>query len=54
MDRRGAAVLPGDDDIPVAVAANVDDVLVVVAGGPAGGFVHALFPYGGYATRVIR
>ena len=54
MDRRGAAVLPGDDDIPVAVAASVDDVLVVVAGGPAGGFVHALFPYGGYATRVIR
>ena len=54
MDRRGAEVLPGDDDIPVAIAASVDDVMVVVAGGPAGAFVHALFPYGGYATRAIR
>ena len=54
MDRRGAEVLPGDDDIQVSIAASADDVMVVVAGGPAGAFVHALFPYGGYATRVIR
>jgi hypothetical protein len=54
MDRRGAEVKPGDDQIPVAIAATVDDVLVVVAGGPAGAFVHALLPYGGYATRAIR
>ena len=53
MDRRGAAVQSGDDAIPVAIAGSVDDVLVVVAGGPAGAFVHALLPYGGYATRVI-
>jgi hypothetical protein len=26
----------------------------VVAGGPAGAFVHLLFPYGGMATREIR
>jgi hypothetical protein len=54
MDRRGAPVVPGDDDVDVAIAASPDDVMVVVAGGPAGAFVHALFPYGGYATRVIR
>jgi hypothetical protein len=54
MDRRGAEVMPGDDDLPVAIAPTVDDVMVVVAGGPAGAFVHALFPYGGYATRAIR
>jgi hypothetical protein len=54
MDRRGAAVVPGDDEIDVAIAATADDVLVAVAGGPAGAFVHALFPYGGYATRAIR
>ena len=54
MDRRGAPVQPGDDDIEVAIAATADDVLVVVAGGPAGAFVHALFPYGGYATCAIR
>jgi len=32
MDRRGAPVQPGDDDIEVAIAATADDVLVVVAG----------------------
>jgi hypothetical protein len=54
MDRRGAAVVPGDEDVEVAIAASPDDVMVVVAGGPAGAFVHALFPYGGYAVRPIR
>jgi len=54
MDRRGAPVLPGDDEQTAAVTGSPDDILVVVAGGPAGAFVHALFPYGGMATREIR
>ena len=54
MDRRGAAVAPGDEETAVAIAATADDVMVVVAGGPAGAFVHALFPYGGYSSRTIR
>lgn len=55
MDRRFAAVEPGDDTAEIAVCGSVDDVLVVVAGGPAGAFVHAIFPYGGgMAERVVR
>jgi hypothetical protein len=54
MDRRGAAVQPGDDDLTAAIAGSADDIMVVVAGGPAGAFVHALFPYGGAASREIR
>jgi hypothetical protein len=54
MDRRGAPVVPGDDDTKVAIAASPADVMVVVAGGPAGAFIHALFPYGGYAQRLVR
>jgi len=54
MDRRGAAVLPGDEDLTAAVTGSADDILVVVAGGPAGALVHALFPYGGMATQEIR
>ncbi len=54
MDRRGSPVLPGDDDLTAAVTGAPDDILVVVAGGPAGAFVHLLFPYGGMATREIR
>lgn len=54
MDRRGAAVEPGDHDTTVSVAGSPEEVLVVVAGGPAGAFVHALFPYGGMAVRPIR
>jgi hypothetical protein len=54
MDRRGAAVVAGDEELPVAIAASPDDVMVVVAGGPAGAFVQAMFPYGGYATRLVR
>jgi hypothetical protein len=54
MDRRGASVLPGDEDVTVAAAGSPDDILVVVSGGPAGAFVHALFPYGGMASRQIR
>lgn len=55
MDRRFTAVEPGDEQTDVAVCGSPDDVLVVVAGGPAGAFVHALFPYGGgMAERVVR
>ena len=54
MDRRGAPAQPGDDEQTVAIAGSPDDILVTVAGGPAGAFVHALLPYGGMAERVIR
>jgi hypothetical protein len=54
MDRRGAPVLPGDDELTAAVTGSPDDILVVVAGGPAGAFVHVLFPYGGMAAQEIR
>ncbi len=54
MDRRGSAVLPGDEEATAAAAGSPDDILVVVAGGPAGAFVHTLFPYGGMASAEIR
>jgi hypothetical protein len=54
MDRRGAPVEPGDDARTVAVAGRPDDILVVVAGGPAGAFVQAMLPYGGMAERVVQ
>lgn len=55
MDRRGAAVQPGDEEATVAVASSPDEILVVVAGGPAGAFAHALFPFGGKPiSRRIR
>jgi hypothetical protein len=55
LDRRGSPVLPGDDDLMAAIARSPEDILVVVAGGPAGAFVHTLSQYGGaVASRVIR
>jgi hypothetical protein len=55
LDRRGAAVLPGDDERYAAIAKSPDDVLVAVAGGPAGAFIHALFQYGAsVSSREIR
>jgi hypothetical protein len=55
MDRRGGDVREGDEDQRVAVAGSADDILVVVAGGPAGAFVHGLFPYaGGVVSREVR
>jgi hypothetical protein len=55
MDRHGATVVAGDEDVDAAIARSPDDILVVVAGGPAGAFVHALFQYGGGASsREIR
>jgi hypothetical protein len=55
LDRRGSQVLAGDEDLEAAIARSPDDVLVVIAGGPAGAFIHALFQYGGnVASREIR
>jgi hypothetical protein len=54
MDRRGAAVQPGDDEATVAIAGSANDILVVIAGGPAGAFIQAMLPYGGTAQQVIR
>lgn len=44
----------GDENDIVAIAASADDIHVVVAGGPAGGFAHALLPYGGLTSRRIN
>jgi hypothetical protein len=53
MSRRGGMPEPGDADTAVSIARSPDDVLVVVAGGPAGAFVHTLLPYGGLTSRRI-
>jgi hypothetical protein len=54
MDRPGGPVGPGDDRREVAIASDGSRVHVVVAGGPAGGFIYALLPYGGgFAMREI-
>ena len=31
----------------LAVTGSADDIYVVTAGGPAGGFIHYMLPYGG-------
>ena len=54
IDRRGGAVEPGDEETNLAIAARPENVLVVVAGGSAGAFVHALLPYGGQVSKTIR
>jgi uncharacterized protein YjhX (UPF0386 family) len=55
LDRRGAAVVPGDEEREAAIAASPDDILLTIAGGSAGAFVHALFQYGGGAvSREIK
>lgn len=54
MDRRGAPVVPGDEQATAAITGRPDDLVLVVAGGPAGAFVHALAPYGGMTTRRIQ
>jgi hypothetical protein len=55
LDRRGAAVVAGDEELEAAIAGSPDDILLTIAGGPAGAFVHALFQYaGGAASREIR
>lgn len=47
IDRRGGKILPGDEDKTVSLGSKPEDIYLVVAGGPAGAFVHALLPYGG-------
>lgn len=54
IDARGGEVAPGDEVEHISVAASPDDILLVVAGGPAGAFIHAFLPYaGGYRSKVI-
>jgi len=53
MRRRGGTPEPGDAEVAVAIARSPEDILVVVAGGPAGAFVHGLFPYGGLTSRRV-
>jgi hypothetical protein len=54
FDRRGAQPDQGDENETVAIAGSEDEILIVIAGGPAGAFVHALLPYGGMASRVVH
>ena len=52
---RGGTVAPGDDERRVAAARTPEDVNVVIAGGPAGAFVHALLAYAGLVeSKPIR
>jgi hypothetical protein len=55
LDARGGAVLPGDEERSIAIAGREQDILIAVAGGSAGAFVHAFLPYGGPpVSRVIQ
>ena len=48
--RGGAA-----DDQTMAITGSPDDIHVVTAGGPAGGFIHYMLPYGGAVlTKEVR
>ena len=54
IDARGGEVAPGDETEHISVASRPDDILVVIAGGPAGAFIHAFLPYAGtYRSKVI-
>jgi hypothetical protein len=53
--RRDDAVEPADEEVELALASAPSDVLLVVAGGPAGGFAHALVSQvGGVASCEIH
>jgi len=47
LDPRGGPVLPGDEDRMRTLGKGPEDIHVVIAGGPAGAFIHCLTPYGG-------
>ena len=54
IDARGGALASGDEVEQISVAARPDDILLVVAGGPAGAFIHAFLPYAGsYRSKLI-
>jgi hypothetical protein len=54
IDARGGEALPGDEHMTVSVADSPDDILLIIAGGPAGSFIHAFLPYAGsYRSKVI-
>lgn len=50
---RGGIPVPGDDERLIGSARTPEDVSVVIAGGPAGAFVHAMLPYGGLMESKI-
>jgi len=52
IEPRGGPVQPGDEETMAAIARRPEDIVVAVAGGPAGAFVHAILPYAG--TPVAR
>jgi len=55
MDAPGGPITDDDETTILAIAGSPGHVHVVVAGGPAGGFVYALLPYGaGFAMREIQ
>jgi hypothetical protein len=47
--REGSAAANDVQDV-MAITGSPDDIYVVAAGGPAGGFIHYLLPYGGSVT----
>ena len=48
-------ITPETSQQTMAVTGSADDIYVVTAGGPAGGFIHYMLPYGGSVmTREIR
>ena len=54
IDERGGETLPGDELETISVAQSPDDILLLIAGGPAGSFIQAFLPYaGGIRSRLI-
>ncbi|MSQ26273.1 MAG: hypothetical protein EXR49_08450 [Dehalococcoidia bacterium] len=47
IDRRGGAVLPGDEERIITFAPKPEDLYIAIAGGPAGAFAYLIMPYGG-------
>ena len=46
LDARGGEIQAGDEERNIAIATSADDILIAIAGGSAGAFVHAFLPYG--------
>lgn len=54
IGERGEAIEAGDDDKYVSITTKPEDIFPVIAGGPAGGWIHFLMPYlGGARSKVI-
>ncbi|MCH2169928.1 hypothetical protein MK489_04015 [Myxococcota bacterium] len=55
IDARGGEASTEDELESISVAASPDDILLIIAGGPAGAFLHAFLPYAGsYRSKVIQ